>query len=715
MTASPPARVPGGPRNEGELLQDRPSDHVDGLLPRALLLPGERVLYSAHPSLRRCFGWGTGILAGVLLLNFVATVIVAIVSLAPGYPGAGALGLAAATGAVGCVVWGAPLAVILWSRYRSVGALTNVRVLSLRGLGRSDFRFLALEDVANVYLAGRSSVLFVSRPPAPGGPLLVTRQVEWVRLPSAPRALAFVRETFELERTRRLSEARSAAKTSRIREQRVECLYCGNLVDLDGSDPQILRCPRCTAPLPRDAGPSVAPSPPGPSQENDDSAAVHHLRPAVHLARELVPGYRALMVTWSLGCGFLAILLLAAPAGPFTSGPLDLTAVIVLLGLALVGYVLWAYSLRKWGAVVRTVRQSFAPGSEWQRAVAYPLARRYRLMIAAFAASLLVPLSAGILGAVLVPPGQYPIGLTLQTSAIALLETLGWAGPVFAGHYLLVSSLPRVARGSEIPEIERDLRRGSRNATLGLLATWVLPFVLAYTLVVPSPNPEIGWLALLGVPGAAATAFGVDRVNRGYARWADLAERKYTAASVPTPHLGTDPSVGWGRPTAAELLPMARGHPRWVVGLLAVLGLGIVVALLSAGGVLLPWVASLDPAGSPPAYSPPPIVVVPAGTSWTIPTEHYWYESFRTNRTATLSGSFSASGTVLGYVMSSNDYGLWQSAGKVNYDQFATGNVTHGAFHVALTYPDRWYVVVLNESPSSSVYVTWSSECVATY
>ncbi len=128
-----------------------------------------------------------------------------------------------------------------------------------------------------------------------------------------------------------------------------------------------------------------------------------------------------------------------------------------------------------------------------------------------------------------------------------------------------------------------------------------------------------------------------------------------------------------------------------------------------------PWLNGSAPSGTRTPPPPAPVVVAPAGSSWTIPLDHYEYDSFRTNHTGTLTGSFFSNGPVIGYVMDSNDYNLWQVVGKVNYSAYSTGNVTVGAFQVPLNYSDRWYVVVINESPNATVSVNWTSECVATF
>lgn len=723
MPPTPPVQSRPAPRNEAELLQDRPSDHVDGLFPRELLLPGERVLYSARPSLRRSIGWGTGFVLVLFVLDGVGTIAAAVVSLAPGFAGASAAGSAAVGGAVGLALWGGILAVLLWSRARSVYALTNLRAVALRGLGGTDYRSVELTRVARLHLvdAPSDSVVFAAAatPGTPGA--VAAREVRWVGLRYAPRSLAFAQAAFAVEAARVASESRASRKESVVREGRIACAYCGNLVLVESLAPTDRRCPRCAAPLPastptRVAAPAASP----PGADNDEVHAVRHLRPAVHLASELLPWYRALATVWALCCGFVTLLALAAPGGPLASLAALLTAAAMLVVLTIIGYVLWAQTVRKWGAVVRTLRGSLLPGSEWHGWATRSLALGYRLMLVAFVGSIVLPLGAWLAQLLLTAGGASGTGAGPPGATTFTLAALAWGGAVFGGQLLLVRGLPRVASGSEIPEVDRDLARGRRVAELALLATWVLPLLAIYEFLAPGASPYVPLLALLGVPAAAALAAGLGELGRGFDRWSRLAERVYFPAFSPTGRgvrgegFVPTPSRVDAR-SAGRLVARLPGRAWTIAGVVAILGV-LALAAVSAEGALGPWLNEVARGGAPAGPPPPaPVVVAAAGSSWSIPVDHYEYDTFRTNHTGTLSGSFAADGPVIGYIMDSNDYNIWQFEGHVVYNEYSTGNVTHGAFQFPLNFSDRWYVVVVNENPSAEVTVTWSTECVATF
>jgi hypothetical protein len=304
---------------------------------------------------------------------------------------------------------------------------------------------------------------------------------------------------------------------------------------------------------------------------------------------------------------------------------------------------------------------------------------------------------------------------------------LGFAAAVVVGQLGLVMSFPEVATGSGIPSIVGGLRRGRRIAALSLLAGFWPASVAVYLVATGSTDFSAAYWILPGLIGPLGLTLGISWTAEAYDEWTDLADRVYGYGSSPQDDwfqsdVGRGPLGGgsrWGsrsRGAHPGVLRWSAPRVRWTLA--GVLGAVALTALvfLSASGWLAPalHLVPTTPTPGPPPL-PSPIVIAPRGTIWAIPVGHYEYESFRLNGTASLTGNFTATGPVEGYAMDSLDYTRWQVVGSVVSDQYDTGNVTSGGFHVPLGFNDRWYVILANESPSTEVFVTWSSECVVVY
>ncbi|HZY69472.1 MAG TPA: hypothetical protein VFF67_00645 [Thermoplasmata archaeon] len=260
----PAASVPG-PRNESELLHQRPGAHLDGIFPRSLLLPGERVLYESRPRL-----WGfrrVSLSVVIAFAAFFALIALSAAHLSGPASAPGAISPALAGGLIGAgdalitVVLLLPI-VLGWQR--SGFAITQQRVLAVSGLS-SSFRFAVWQDVERLVAPrGDSGAMVFQIVRRIGGGRTEVGTVRWPAVPHAPAVYQFVQTAFALRETSRLAEAKATLLRERIISGRVACPYCGNLVDREAVGGLTARCPRCTAPLDA-AGPAPALSrPPGP-------------------------------------------------------------------------------------------------------------------------------------------------------------------------------------------------------------------------------------------------------------------------------------------------------------------------------------------------------------------------------------------------------------------------------------------------------------------
>lgn len=716
------------PRNEGELLQRRPPGHEDGAFPRRLLLPGERILFETRPTPTRQLGWAVAIIGFLFAAAAVSTAVALILSVAPGYAGAAVAESFVFLGVPSTLVWGAVLAGLLRSRRRSAYALTNRRVLVVRGFWSSEFLFADWGQVERLYMPpGESaSVVFEFVPQASVSEGATrSRRIRWTSLRSGQRTYDFAQLAFTVEATRSATQTRELRKRTDLLTRRVPCAYCGNLVAFDRESSDARTCPRCSAPLPVSSLEALPPSP-APSEEPGD---LPYLRPVVHLARSAIDWFRLVPVAWGLLLVLITVVLATVPGtASGSAASVAIAAALAFVAVAVVGLVLWAQTTRKWATVVRTLRQSLPDGSPVRDRALRPLRARLAVAVAGYVASVVllvgtIVAAEALLAVTSVGSGASPDGQL--TVAGLLFATIA---AIVIGQAALLDSLPAVARGSEIPAIDQALSNGRRTALLALVAGLWPPSVIVYLLGTGLTDGTAALWILLGTVGPFGVGLGLSRTSAALDEWLAHADDVLTRVDEPRWKTADLPnSILAGDARAATRLG-SRFAPRsarqgWRTGVPAWKAVAIVAAvsvaalvLVSSAGWLSPWLDHVTPAsGAAPPAVPPPFTIAPAGSTWAIPGGHYEYESFRVNTTAQLSGSFNASAPVIGYVMDSLDYTRWQIVGSVVSDQYATGNVTTGSLHMTLGFSDRWYVIVENESPSAGVTVAWSTGCVVVF
>jgi hypothetical protein len=718
-----PLRAPGAsaplPRSESELIQNRPAEHRDGVFPRRLLLPGERVLFETRPKLWGRLGWAVGIVAvllGIQVLGAIALLLLALLVPSSGLD----VGTTALTGTIGCVLFGAILYGLLRSRYKTAYALTNQRVLLVAGSLSSEFRFVAWPQVQRLYPPRdrSSSVTFEGQVSDPGRGAGAGRPylLRWTGLRAGPRVYEFAQSAFLLEATRQTSRDRTFERRSELLARRIECAYCGNFIAVAEGGPLPRICPRCTAPLPATLAPAGAATV---RRATAEPTLVEQLRPVVFLGQGALGWFRLVPIAWAIATVLLAgaLVLGAAISGPQTSAAIALAATFAVV--VAVAYGLWGQAVRKWFTVVRTLAASLSAKSPSRDRWVRPMRRRLGVAVAGFAGAVVLPpaaLVAIILVATTAPPGPYPI-FSEQLASLGILA--GAFVAIVAGQWALITSFAEIASGSEIPTIVRGLAVGRRLAALGLFGGFALYAAIVVEVFATGFSLSAVALVLASLAGPAAVLLGLGRTERALRSWSDLAERVYSPSGGVAPgRWQTDgaSTVGeaWTTPLSWIESGFAPGswrrHRAEWSGVLLVTGTIAAVLLLSGTGWLGPSVRVAPFTIPPPA--PPPTVIAAAGTTWNIPPQHYWYDRFRVNHTAEVSGTFNASGVVEVYVMDSLDYTRWQFVGRVISDQYASGNVTADQFQVRLGYADAFYVIIENNSPATTVDVTWASACL---
>ncbi len=217
-------------------------------------------------------------------------------------------------------------------------------------------------------------------------------------------------------------------------------------------------------------------------------------------------------------------------------------------------------------------------------------------------------------------------------------------------------------------------------------------------------------------------------IARTLDNWTDLADRVAGDVATEDPRFrsafdrpgvtySSRPSVAIESGTAAyaprEFLARRRGT---AYGLGVAAGSVVIVLVLISAGWLGPALAGIPPLRPTSAPLPPaPRVLVAGGTVWDLAPYHYRSDGFGLNRSAMVSGSFNATGTVQAFVMDYNGYNVWLGFGTLGYGYYSTGNVTAGQIEDPIGSAGWYYVVLVNYNTTSWVNVTWSSPFVATY
>jgi hypothetical protein len=107
-----------------------------------------------------------------------------------------------------------------------------------------------------------------------------------------------------------------------------------------------------------------------------------------------------------------------------------------------------------------------------------------------------------------------------------------------------------------------------------------------------------------------------------------------------------------------------------------------------------------------------PFTIVSQGTNWNLPANDYQWQSFQLNSNALISGSFSSSSTVDGYIMDPTEFSTFQTNGSTTSYYCATGNVISASIGCELS-SGTWYFVLDNPSSYSSANVNWQNNLTA--
>ncbi len=107
-----------------------------------------------------------------------------------------------------------------------------------------------------------------------------------------------------------------------------------------------------------------------------------------------------------------------------------------------------------------------------------------------------------------------------------------------------------------------------------------------------------------------------------------------------------------------------------------------------------------------------PFTIVSQNTNWNLLADNYQWESFQLNSNNLVSGGFSSSNTVEGYIMDPTEFSNFKANGSTTSYYCTTGNVTAGSVGCELG-PGTWYFVLNNPSGYSSANVNWESNLTA--
>jgi hypothetical protein len=708
------------PRNEGELIHQRPESHTHGAFPRRLLFPGERVLYEGRPELAASKGGRLVALAFLLAL----TLITGAAALAVNNGSEGASGILLTT-AFFALLFGGLLALVVISWRHSAFALTHRRVVVVGGFWGSQFHSAEFAQVQRLSATADAvgPILFEisTSATAEAAPARPSTTLRWDSVRGAPATYAFIQTAFALARAEDFSELRGRRRRAALGEGRVACAYCGNPVRLEAIAIEAARCPRCTAPL---SAASPIPQPERPAVLVLDAGPV--LRPVLHLGRNVVNWYRATAVPVVLLAAFVALVeSVSLGAIPGAADSAVLAAVAFSLPvLVILAYLLAGQVLRRWGTTLRTLRSNFTSNPGPWGAVTRRLRRRFAVAVSGYALSIML-----LLAAVVTFPAALAQASTTQTVPpnLALLfggEFGGFVASIVASQLALITSFPAIASGSGDAVVDRRLQYGKWVSLGGIVAA--LPPVgalLYYFVAAPYTTPSAVWFWASAI-SPVVLFLGLSFTAAGFGRWIELGDRLWSDATVAPQRLSLTGQSG-RTSASAELLdlgtPMPAFEGPWRSNvrpnarraLYAVVLVGLLSVSLVAVGLVARDLGGFPTPGA--AYRPAPIVLAKSGAVWAIPGDHYEWESFPVNRSATVSGTFNATGPLDSYVMDENAFAMLQFSGRVVSDQFGAHNVTAGAFNVKLPYNDRWYVVLLNPSPTLSVQATWSTDCLVAY
>lgn len=234
--------TPGGfPETEAALLRDVPGSSQSNVLPRELLLRGERVYFETRPGLVSRY-WGR--LTLVILIE--ALLVFALVL--PGDSDPGGVGFFVALGAL-------VLLLILLAWRGTAYALTDQRVLAVSGIMHGGLEQATYEEIQSFSSTPGSTadLIFDARAAALPGVRQARRsrgaRIVWRSVEKAPSVYAFVQETFGFKAIQlREATVKSQYLTAALADK-VRCGYCGNAVAPVPGRKGYAVCPSCGAPL----------------------------------------------------------------------------------------------------------------------------------------------------------------------------------------------------------------------------------------------------------------------------------------------------------------------------------------------------------------------------------------------------------------------------------------------------------------------------------
>lgn len=235
------------PETEAALLRDVPESNRPNVLPRELLLRGERVYFETRPGLLARY-WGRLTLVVVVEAFLVFALVI------PGDSDPGGVGFFVAL--VGLII----LLILLAWRGTSY-ALTDRRVLAVSGIMHGGLEQASYEEIQSFSSTPGSTadLIFDARAVAPSGLRPVRRsrgaRIVWRSVEKAPSVYAFVQETFGFKAAQLRDASAKAQLLTTTLADKIRCEYCGNAVaPVPGRTGNVI-CPSCGAPLLRKKAP----------------------------------------------------------------------------------------------------------------------------------------------------------------------------------------------------------------------------------------------------------------------------------------------------------------------------------------------------------------------------------------------------------------------------------------------------------------------------
>ncbi|MFI5414350.1 MAG: hypothetical protein ACHQ16_01595 [Candidatus Lutacidiplasmatales archaeon] len=185
-------------------------------------------------------------------------------------------------------------------------------------------------------------------------------------------------------------------------------------------------------------------------------------------------------------------------------------------------------TLLQWRRSFLALHREVPAASAWVPHVLVPIRRCWWIALGALVAT--VALIALLLGLSVWVTDAY--GTNSYTADVVVANELGGAALAglaaaqLATQALVVRSFALLIAGSEVPAIDRDLRRGHRIALLTSPAILVPPALLLVLSYFDSVvGPTIPWLSVIGLVSPVGLVAAVLWIRRAYSSWIGLAHR----------------------------------------------------------------------------------------------------------------------------------------------------------------------------------------------